>query len=98
MHPHNSIKLLFVTNGTNSCTEYLRTRSDIVLNILDLGQGVVRTKEEFEQYILDICPELLLVYRCPFIISKKCILDSSHRSIQYSSITITQVPRLESVV
>ena len=51
MYPHNSIKLLFVTNGTNSCTEYLRIRSDIVLNILDLGQGVVRTKEEFEQYI-----------------------------------------------
>ena len=76
MHPHNSIKLLFVTNGTNSCTEYLRTRSDIVLNILDLGQGIVRTKEEFEQYILDICPELLLVYRCPFIISKNVYLTA----------------------
>lgn len=71
MHSNNHIKLLFVTNGTNSCTEYLKIRNGIVLNVLDLNQGSVSTKEELEQYILDICPDLLIVYRCPFIISKK---------------------------
>lgn len=71
MQPNNHIKLLFITNGGNSCTEYLRIRDGIILNVLDLSQGGIRTKEELEQYILDICPDLLLVYRCPFIISKK---------------------------
>lgn len=71
MLPNNNIKLLFVTNGTNSCTEYLQVRSGIVLYILDLSQGGVKTKEELEQYILDMSPDLLFVYRCPFIISKK---------------------------
>ena len=71
MLPNNNIKLLFVTNGTNACTEYLHTHSRIVLDILDLSQGGVKTKEEFAQYILDMSPDLLFVYRCPFIISKK---------------------------
>ena len=71
MQSNNHIKLLFVTNGTNSCTEYLQIRNGIILNVLDLSQGSVSTKEELEQYILDICPDLLFVYRCPFIISKK---------------------------
>lgn len=71
MQSNNHIKLLFVTNGTNSCTEYLQIRNEIILNVLDLSQGSVSTKEELEQYILDICPDLLFVYRCPFIISKK---------------------------
>lgn len=71
MRPNNHIKLLFITNGANSCTEYLRIRDGIILNVLDLSQGDVKTKDELEQYILDISPDLLLVYHCPFIISKK---------------------------
>ena len=71
MRPNNHIKLLFITNGANSCTEYLLVRSGIVLYILDLSQGNVKTKEELEQYILNMSPDLLFVYRCPFIISKK---------------------------
>lgn len=71
MQPNNHIKLLFITNGVNSCTEYLLVRSGIGLYILDLSQGEVKTKEALDQYILDMCPDLLLVYRCPFIISKK---------------------------
>ncbi len=62
---------MFITNGTNSCTEYLQSRNETALNVLDLSQGGVRTKKELEQYILDMKPDLLLVYRCPFIISPK---------------------------
>ena len=50
MRPNNHIKLLFITNGANSCTEYLLVRSGIVLYILDLSQGNVKTKEELEEY------------------------------------------------
>lgn len=67
----NHIKLLFITSGINSCTEYLQIRNGIDLNVLDLSQGSVRTQEDLDQYILDMSPDLLFVYRCPFIISKK---------------------------
>ena len=67
----NRIKLLFVTNGTNSCTEYLKIQDGIDLHVLDLSHRCVQTKRELEQYVLEICPDLLFVYRCPFIISKR---------------------------
>lgn len=71
MKPKNHIKLLFVTNGTNSCTEYLKKQEGIDLHILDLSKRCVQTKGELEQYILENSPDLLFAYRCPFIISKK---------------------------
>lgn len=71
MQLENHIRFLFVTNGTNSCTEYLKIRNGVDLFILDLRQGFIKTKEDLEISILDICPDLLVVYRCPFIISKK---------------------------
>lgn len=60
-----------MTNGTNRCSEYLRHLGGIDLDILDLNQGHIGTKSELEQYILYARPDLLFVYRCPFIISKK---------------------------
>ncbi|MBQ9077711.1 MAG: hypothetical protein IJY31_07725 [Muribaculaceae bacterium] len=71
MKPEKQIKMLFVTNGTNSCIEYLKLRSGINLHILDLTQNCIKSNGELEQYILDVSPDLLFAYRCPFIISKK---------------------------
>lgn len=71
MQLDNRIKLLLVTNGVNRCAEYLRQLDGIELDILDLNQGHVGTKGELEQYILYVRPDLLFVYRCPFVISKK---------------------------
>ena len=71
VQPYNHIKLLLVTNGINRCSEYLRQLNGIDLDILDLNQGYVGSKGELEQYILYVHPDLLFVYRCPFIISKK---------------------------
>ncbi len=71
MQSGNHIKLLLVTSGTNSCVEYLGKRTDLDLYILDLKEKCIRTKDEVNSYISDISPDLLFVYRCPFIISKK---------------------------
>ena len=65
------IKLLLVTNGVNSCAEYLKMRASIDLHILDFSQGHIVSKNGLERSILDISPDLLFVYRCPFIISKR---------------------------
>lgn len=65
------MKLLFVTKGTNSCVEYLKRRNGIDIQILDLNKEDIKTNVELNKYIIGICFDLLLVYRCPFIISKK---------------------------
>lgn len=71
MQLDNHIKLLFVTSGKNSCVEYLEKRTGLDLYILDLKEKCIRTKDEVDSYISYIIPDLLFVYRCPFIISKK---------------------------
>ena len=64
-------KLLLITNGANACVEYLKMRADIDLHILDFSEGHIVSKSGLERSILDISPDLLFVYRCPFIIPKR---------------------------
>ena len=66
----SNLKLLFVTSGSNSCTEHLRTQNEIDFLILDLSKDTVCNAEQLNEYILDFHPDLLIVYRCPHIISE----------------------------
>lgn len=62
---------LFITIGPNRCLEYLTRQSEkIGLQIIDLKTEIIGDQKALEQQILDINPDIILVYRCPYILPK----------------------------
>lgn len=76
--------LLFITTGNNCCVDFLKEqKTEVNVQILDLAKDIINGKRDFELQVMNVNPDLILVYRCPYILSK-----SIYSSAQYGAYNI----------
>ena len=62
------MRVLFVTTSPNSVLNRLRTISSIDLCVVDCAENYITVGERIEEAITAQTPDLILVYRCPYIL------------------------------
>ena len=76
--------LLFITTGNNHCLNFLKKqKNEYIIHVLDLTKDIINNKKDLELQIRNINPDLILVYRCPYILSKNI-----YSSAQYGAYNI----------
>lgn len=76
--------LLFITTGDNLSLDFLKEqKSELIVHVLDLTKENIHNKRDLELYITNSNPDLILVYRCPYILSKEI-----YSSAQYGAYNI----------
>lgn len=66
-----NLNLLLITTLPNSVFEYIKTCKELVLHVIDLKDNYSNIGEQIEDFILNQKTDLILTYRCPYILPEK---------------------------
>ena len=55
-------------------------KTQVNVQILDLAKDIINGKRDFELQVMNVNPDLILVYRCPYILSKSIYACIRHNT------------------